>query len=339
MKHKTALLMVFPTNEANFDSRYDVLKSDYLTGLGTDKSEVWKSYAASSLVFFKALLETARETGVEVFENDAANLSGLTQATNDYENVILFSHWKGPGVLCEDIDIEAIAKYTNEFQQCLDEFMEYLQNSDSGYNKVILELTNDAKKFSQAFNSMLLNDQIQIVNSLLAFFNLFMNIKDYFINAHMTEYVLDVKAEPMTVRTWNRDVLDKYFSQFIRPGNRLEFCDGLYSKEQIANAVAPIFQGYLDLTHCTSTELSNYLERYSRGAYRIVQFPEPQEPQRACPLLERTLILLAEGRTYRQARNQALADLLQLAREFENSDVKESISLLQKLTNLYRRKL
>ncbi len=118
-----------------------------------------------------------------------------------------------------------------------------------------------------------------------------------------------------------RSELDELFAGLVLPGNRLELFDGLHSKESIEKAIAPQFNGILDLTTCTSTVLADYISSRRRQRFRTVQMPTVQEVLWGAKCVEQTLGLVRDrGMPYLEARSVAAAALEWAIRELGNRD-------------------
>ncbi|HEY8157595.1 MAG TPA: hypothetical protein VIF10_02720 [Methylobacter sp.] len=282
-----ALLLALPTNQADFLARIE--SSDYLRRFSIDPKGSWRLTYQDVAEAWLAIAEAASHAGMAVFEN--VSLSDLSLATKQFQTVVLVSHWKGPAVLPEDLTDKNPQEYVAKAQQAA---------------------TASALCLQQAFalkppHSMI--DVCQIMTN-------FIQTTDAWRKHHGDDF--EVAASPFTIQSWNRDELDSLFGGVLmRPGNRVEFADGLYDKETVKDAVDGNFQGLLDLTTCTSTVLSDYLVRTSRARYRTVQFEKPQKPALTGLLLERTFHLYAEGMSYSTARVQAYKDLVKVVETCE----------------------
>ena len=278
--------MVFPTNERSFQDRIKAKTSDYLRPFSMFPDRSWKEqYQPQVLEPVQSLIQTARHVGVTVFED--ARLADLSLATKNHETVALFSHWKGPAVEFDDLPDEGnLAIKLPEYP---------------------LRVLNPASASGKWLRCKFKQHPPKTARELRGVMNEFIETQNV-LQERIGGFGIKVRATKFTIRTWNRDELDSLFEGLLLPGNRVEFSDGLYPKEAAATAIDKDFSGILDLTTCTSTVLSDNLDRTSRGAYRTVQFVEPQDPPLSCPFLEHTFRLCGEGMDYGKARKQAKLD-------------------------------
>lgn len=257
----TALLLVLPTNEKDFYCR--ITASDYLRRFKMNPALSWrKTYLPEVAEPLQALVERAKGVGVAVFEN--ASLVDLSLATRDFQTVMLVSHWKGPGVLPDDLVEKDPMAYRARVNQAASASASWLRREFAAPPPGGIDAVRQTMaKFIETQNVLRerMSGQFELV------------------------------ASDFTIKTWNRDELNQLFSGLMHPGNRIEFTDDLYAKESVAAAVDRGFKGILDLTTCTSTVLSDHLARMSRGAYFSVQFDQEQEPALTCLFLERALQL------------------------------------------------
>ena len=100
-----------------------------------------------------------------------------------------------------------------------------------------------------------------------------------------------------------RDEIDELFQGLLRPGNRLELWDGLHDKWEVESAIAPEFDGVLDLSACNSSVLANFLNARRGYRFRTVQFPDVVDFLWAATCVKGTLQLVAAGAFgYQEAR-------------------------------------
>jgi hypothetical protein len=289
-----ALLLVLPTSEASFRSR--ISTSDYLSRYKLDPDTSWRVECKNDVAALRELVETALSVGASVIED--ATLADLSRATKEFETVVLFSHWKGPTILLgggeDDDDHDLLSKNPTD----------YVEMAGTATSKSAVWL-------QRAFSATPPRDREGVHEILTTYIN------SRGVWSEQGDDDFELVANDFTIESWNRDELDRLFGSLINPGNRVEFADGLYDKESIAEVIDAAFNGILDLTTCTSTILSDYLGRVSRGRYATVQFDKEQKPVPACLLLGRTFQLFGEGLSYRAARIKALKDLKQTLEEFD----------------------
>lgn len=190
----------------------------------------------------KQLALKARELNVRVWLN--ASLADFSQASHNASLVVLFSHWKGWEVLYEDAPGLSVREAVIRLAGARGALATWLQQRlPSSYN--VLGTLNDALDVELSDCS---ND---VVDAVL--------------------------ESALTRRTRRRDQIDQMFAGRLRPGNSVEFMDGLHGRETFEAGIASGFNGVLDLTTCTSSVLADYLLRARPQSFRMVQFEQAQE--------------------------------------------------------------
>jgi len=313
-----ALLLVLPTNKVCFRYRIKAKTSDYLRRqFSMFPTRSWKEdYEPQVLGHLQSLIRTAQTVGATVFEN--ACLADLSLATKDHDTVVLLSHWKGPEAVRDDLP-------DNDF--LVRNLVKYLERVWDANAASTLWLRRRFVKLMHGLDKKTprtVRENTQVAGDILKIMNEFIETQNV-LREKIGGDGLDVKATKFTLRTWNRDELDRLFEGLLLPGNRVEFSDGLYAKESVETAIDKAFSGILDLTTCTSTVLSDYLGRVSRGAYLTVQFDKPQDPPRACLFLEGTFQLFGEGIVYGEARKQAKRDFEEVVQALAAEQQPESL--------------
>jgi hypothetical protein len=277
-----ALLLALPASKAKYLER--IHRSDFLRGYAGDPEFFWTLYEAEVTNPLNQLKSLAQKAGAQIFED--AGIQDLNLAMERFDVVVLLSHWKGPLVIQEDF-------LTADPQAFVSRVKALSKAGAKGAPRWL------AKKFRWG--------SPKVLGKLRAILNGYIEQGEL---GNKSSDGLRLEAHPFTLETLRRDELDRIFSGLMRPGNRVEFADGLRSKEEVAAAVPHTFHGTFDITTCTSMVLSDCLDRSSRGAYRTVQFLAPQEPGLTCLLLGRVFELLREGgSSYLEARLQAQSDL------------------------------
>lgn len=278
-----SVLLTLPTEKESFCKR--VASSDYLSRYSLDPELCWSLYEAENAVPLRGMLDEARAGGAQIYEE--ARYADLMEATTRSEIVVLFSHWKGPRIVEGDIAGSAPAA-----------FLERLADTDT--------------KAGEAVKAYIASSPPDDLFALRG------DLNDFIDNHRAKQSDTDgfgLAALPFTHQSLNREVLDDLFDGLLRPGNVVEFTDGLYSREMIARAVAQSFTGILDLTTCTSTFLSDYLSRPARGRYFSVQFDEKQNPAVASLVLTQVFELHRAGMKYSEARRQAIDDFISVLQD------------------------
>lgn len=286
------LVLALPMDYEHFASH--VRTSDWLAKFnveGTDSERadaVQKAWEREYHPFVVAPLEQlALKAGalhVRVWPN--ASLADFAQASRNASLVVLFSHWKGWEVLYEDapgLDAHEAAMRLGGARGALATWLQ--QRLPSSRNVVGT-----------------LNDALDV------------DLAD------CSDGVADAVLESaLTRRTRRRDQIDRLFAGRLRPGNCVEFMDGMHRRDTFEDAIAPGFDGVLDLTTCTSSVLADHLLRARPQAFRMVQFEQTQEFLYHALCVEVTLSLhLRFSVPYLEARSVAGAAMTEGVRSTTN---------------------
>jgi hypothetical protein len=267
-----AMLVCLPADHQTFLDR--VSKSDYLKKYSLNAEAFWEDeYRSQVAEPVQRLVERARTFGAHI--EPRATLQSLHDATTKKKIVVLLTHWKGSAVSADDIVCENKATFLARLDSAPGSAPRYLARllSESATERGIQEFVESAIPELEDSNP------------------------DGFI----------VSSDPITVRSERRDLVDKWFEGLLRPGNLLEFWDGLYARDDVARQVDCGFKGILDVAACNSSILADYLNRVTRSRFRVVQFPDVLPPALSCEALHLTFELMDErGLPYLTARMRAL---------------------------------
>jgi hypothetical protein len=318
-----ALLFALPVNREEFISR--VSKSDYLRKFDSSNDKTakrdanlesaWeKKYCPGVADYFGELMAAAIRLGIDV--RTQATLATLREVTAERSVVILFTHWKGPEIVNDDLvaprEISAFVERIRDHHTPLSHWL-LERFHDIGHGGASANGPARRRRF-WPFNFTSHRDQ-----SLLGILNESLSVQ---LSEHMSavDGVNEVIEHEVTRAARRRDILDTLFGRLLRPGNRLELFDGLQAKEVVEAAIAPDFQGVLDLTTCTSTVLADFIAACRHLRLRTVQFPTTQDPLWATKYVKTTIELVAAaGLSYLEARNLARRKLEQALFEVERS--------------------
>ncbi len=222
----------------------------------------------------------ASALNVRVWPN--ASLADFAQASCNASLIVLFSHWKGSEVLHDDVPGLDARQAGMHLDGARGPLVTWLQQR-LPLSRSVVGTLNDA-----------LNAEI----------------------ADCSDGVADAVLESaLTRRTRRRDQIDRLFAGRLRPGNRVEFMDGLHGRGTFEEAIAPGFDGVLDLTTCTSSVLADHLLRVRPQAFRMVQFEQTQEFMYHALCVEVALALhLRFSMPYLEARSVAGAAMTESVR-------------------------
>lgn len=304
-----ALLFGIPVTKSDFLSRGS--DSDFLAkyasedgdseGRESRRKAVWESEYRR---WVAEPLSLAARCGADIGAtvDIQATLASLDRCSASHRVVIIFSHWKGPDILNDDLlpgSTERIVERAADWDSALGRWLRQRLREEGiidtpGPRRARWSLWGFAKRPRQT-----LRDILQAA--------LDADVDDHDTDRGNVDQIIEHRQ---TRRTRRRDALDERFAGFLRPGNRLELFDGLHAKDAVEAVIAPAFDGVLDLTTCTSTILADYISGRRGARLRTVQFPAEQEPWWAALCVKATLQLLAvSDLTYLEARTRARHEL------------------------------
>ena len=281
---EAVVLLAIPIEKDDFLSRCG--QSDYLSRFAREPDHWWDTvYRTGIAEPMNGLLNSALQLGACV--RTQASLADLSAATKEFEVVILVSHWKGPDVTSRDVRTDNSESFRHRLGEAPHAKIRWLRER--------LAMGRHPRAALQDYVDTTLGNPIGPDD-------------------------VELVEETLTRRSRQRDELDTLFDGLLEPGNRLELWDGLFTKERIEQSIAIDFCGVLDLTTCTSLVLADFIDRRRRSAFRVVQFPQEQDPFLAPFGIACSLRLMVEHNVlYEDARTMALAalhnDLSKLTRE------------------------
>ncbi|HVT14661.1 MAG TPA: hypothetical protein VHQ90_00580 [Thermoanaerobaculia bacterium] len=312
-----ALLLAIPLDEREFFAH--VGKSDWLQQYAIEGSDatarqerlraVWTDeYVPLVAEPFRELIDRALGLGTDV--RTQATLGSLREATTHKPIVILFAHWKGPEILYDDLvpPVER-EKFVARVRESDTPLARWLASSfrASGFAQASPDQAPAKRSFWSSWRSYRIQSLVEILRASLGVASL---------ENSATDGIEEVFEHEVTRAARRRDAIDLLFRGLLRPGNRLELFDGLHAKEEVEAAVAPLFQGVLDLTTCTSTILADFIAARRQLRFRVVQFPTAQQPIWAAKSLKSTIELTVQaGLPYLDARILARRELEQALAE------------------------
>lgn len=293
MGRSISLLFGFPITPAEFALRLQCepgAASDYLarfSAQGLDEAawrahvdEMWRTdYGPWAAAPYAALAQRASEMGCDV--RHAATLADLAAAARPGRIVVMISHWKG-------------ARFMND---------DFLPGLAAGLDPSLKDRPGPLAAWVRA--------AIKPPPRLLGLWRKApLRPKEALraaLSARIAEALPDgvarIEELPTTQASRRREQLDGWLDGQVRPGNRLELFDGLHSREAVAEAVAGLSGGVLDLTVCNGAYLGDYVRSRTDNRFRTVQPLLPQDPTEAAVRLGSVLKLVAEdGWDYLDAR-------------------------------------
>jgi hypothetical protein len=277
-----AILIAVPLSKDDFLRR--VRESDWLSkfldptldvqSLNRSLDERWaKEYFPLVAEPLLNLVDVARGLGAEVKTH--VRLGDITEMSTNKGVIIIFAHWKGAEVTYDDIS----------GSMNVQKFIDKAKASDTSIARWIVSHLD-----RQGSRKVRLDDVLN--DSLICEL------------PHHAESDSPIVLEDNISRSsTRRDEIDTIFHGLLRPGNRLEFFDGLHDKVAVASAISPSFVGVLDLSACNSMVLGTYLAGRGHNRFRTVQFPKVVDFLWAATVVKGTLSLMAKGGfDYQEAR-------------------------------------
>jgi len=219
-----AILFGIPVTLAQF--RQSVQSSDYVTALinGRNPDVAWRLDYAHVAQAAQQLIRTARELGARIYER--ATINDLTNATRNYEYVVIFAHWRGAIFHCSDVFCD------------LDELKDRLASHP------LLKFVLD--------NNSSMNELIDALNA---------EIESGRLLSTLPEVINEACQQSKSIgQTLCRDLLDEALIGLVRPGNRLELSDGLHNLDAVEASIWVDFSGELDFEVCNSQVIATFID-------------------------------------------------------------------------------
>jgi len=189
---------------------------------GREIEEAWHADYENVASAAQNLISTAQRVGALLWE--CATLLDLTEATRRCRTVVLFAHWSGAQFAPGDLLAEPGVLSQRLAQHAC---FRGLCASDT---RGIVDLLNGAI------------EDMRLLHELPA------------------SVSVSARRSRSIGQTLSRDLLDEYLRGLVAPGNRLELFGGLYTPDDVEQAVAADFQGDLDLALCHSEALGTFLD-------------------------------------------------------------------------------
>lgn len=287
-ENSVAILLAVPVDFGEFEVAIR-MRRDYVSKYARDPGQSWSrqgGYRETVAEPISALVSDALARGARVFQS--ARLADLTAATQASSIVIVFAHWKGEVFSVDDIDTPdgklLFERLANIVPRGAKHAMRALRDEKSGDKIVIARLLNQVLSQLQTKNSSVTRRH-----------------KDGIRPAML----------PRTARSRARLAMDDALRGLVRSGECMEFADGLFDAQAIGEAIAPGFEGVLDLTACNSMILADELDRIRAGSVRCVEFEQLLPPDIAALMLRQTFSNLSEVGTqaYLVARKSAIEEV------------------------------
>ena len=257
---KCALLFGIPITREGFERSAKLgAQSDYMTGMlrGMNPALVWVEEYERVARAAQQLVSTARDLGARVYET--ATLSDFAAATNCFQYVVLFAHWRGAMFRQSDItgDIAAIFERMDQAR--------LLSN--------IRSKRRDPDALVDALNEAIAE----------------MTVLDQLPGA-IAETGRRTRALGQTLC---RDLLDELLFGLTLPGNRIELFDGPHDLNEMESALWISFSGELDLALCNSVALATFLDLRRQNTVRHLHWPDLLSPLPQFLKVRKTLELMA----------------------------------------------
>lgn len=213
--------------KADFEAGHDrdFVRSVVREYPSTSFEGTWAAFLSAEMASVQTTLKEAEQAGVTVVQR--ATLAHVAALSRRFEVVTLLTHWRGGALFADQVrDLPGALQKVRSGEGVASKSVRAQLISD----RIALSEVN-AERFVSAANRSLLSHDLGPSRCPL----------DWHTSRHL------VYREHA-----NRGAFDSEFTPEVIPGNRIEFADGLRSAEDVAAAVAPDFQGVLDLTICNS---------------------------------------------------------------------------------------
>jgi len=278
-----AVLFALPTDRAMFDevARGEVLQ-DYRSLLlrGSSAEATWLHRYTRVAAAAQELIAVAGDLGASIWTR--ATLGMVREASAASDVVIVVGHWKGWTVAESDL--------------CADGEDVIGRLADAGLGDMIdVDGRGDSRRVWHALNAAIENGEM--------------------LRRTFPDIAATVE-HPSLVAALGRDALDDLLQDQVTRGNRVELCDGLHTPAAFEAALAPGFQGDLDLATCSSVVLATFIGRRRGNAVKIVHTIDLVDPLTCLIAITAALRRMAAyGGPYSRARLDVEAQLIEIKKE------------------------
>jgi hypothetical protein len=190
------------------------------------------------------VLQASRRAGVTVLVD--ADFTGFLRLLDCHDVVTLVSHWKSDRLLIDDV--VSWQSFAGRIAASRGGILGWILARLSTDSRAALEECRDGMHIELLQKQEIVNDVNTIIRS------------DRYSEAKTGEkHVLNIE---LLDGFHNRNVLDGVLGNVVRPGNCVEFRDGLYRPEIVTASIPESFHGILDLTLCNSIFLAEAIKSH-----------------------------------------------------------------------------
>jgi len=232
---------------------------DYSHGmlLGRSHERAWSESAAPVAAACAALVEFARQVGIEVVPE--ARLPDIASLFTRFPVVTVVAHWRGAFLQGSDVLVEASA-LLDRFRVGTDELSRNLAARLGERVSAKADAALERSALAEWLNRSVISSPEPLPGCVP-------------IDATVT-----FLADDLWLESEHRRRIDEAFPDGIRRGNRLELRDGLHSAEAIAKCVPARWSGIIDLVNCHSAYLAETVKD-RRPQRRVIRASRPIDPR------------------------------------------------------------
>jgi hypothetical protein len=211
-----------------------------------------------------------------------AQLRDLREAARNNAVLVIVAHWKGAAVSDKDV----LDTWRHRLVQAAHDGSEVATILSSRVAE-----SSSKSEFATACNDLISSDRL----------------RPYLPAGYSSGVLLDTLIR----HTLYRDLIDEAMRSGLHRGNRLELFDGLHAPEAVDDAIGAAFEGYIDLSCCTSMALGSYLRMTRGDDVRIHVEEDLLVPSHHLQLIAELLRLLSArpDLSYANARVQMSSEL------------------------------
>ena len=237
--------------------------------------EYWQEWIQPIAEVCSELVSVAEDLGVNV--KKAATLAELKVLFQSCSVVTIVAHWRGSRLFPSDL-LASPKSFASTILDSPDEISSTLRSRINLSDLKQMLSNSDSEEDAEQLVK-LLNNVIESPSSLIT------------LKPHSK---ITVVLDDLDLSATNRNLLDQWASQKIKPGNRLELRDGLHSPAQVAQIIPNLFAGIIDFAMCHSTVLGNLL-RKGKPNRRIIINARKIQPVPRCLMLKLLYEQLSKG--------------------------------------------
>ncbi|MEM9273283.1 MAG: hypothetical protein AAGA80_10030 [Cyanobacteria bacterium P01_F01_bin.143] len=261
------LAIAIPLTEEEVRQDYEEnMKHDYVRQQikkFKNPQNIWEEIIKPISKVCSELVPVAEDLGIDV--RTSATLKDLKDLFETRSVVTIVAHWRGSIIRPDDLLVPSsifVNKILEESNPIASALRSSINNSD-----LISIQSNSASGESVEKLVKLLNKVIKLPSPLI----------DFSTDPMLKNQLLNVVLDDVSLAAMNRDVLDRWASEELRPGNRLELRDGLHSYHEVASIIPGKSKGIIDFALCNSIVLGNLLRKINPN-WRVIMNSREVDP-------------------------------------------------------------